>query len=139
MKADELKSHLAAVDLFQGLSKRQLNALVKQGKLTEHEDGQEVIAEGTGAIGFHLITSGKAKVTSGNQVRRTLGVGDYFGEVSLLDGKPRSASVVADGSLQTFALRPHTVEGLMEDNPAVARSMLVVLCSRLREAESRSA
>ncbi|HET6876639.1 MAG TPA: cyclic nucleotide-binding domain-containing protein [Jatrophihabitans sp.] len=137
MKADELKSYLAAVDLFQGLSKRQLNALVKEGRETVHADGQEVIAEGTGAIGFHLITSGKARVTTGSAVRRTLGVGDYFGEISVLDGKPRSASVVADGELTTFAIRPHVLEALMEGNPNFARQLLVVLCARLREAESR--
>lgn len=137
MKADELKSHLAAVDLFQGLSKRQLNALVKEGRETVHSDGQEVISEGTGAIGFHLITSGKAKVSTGAAVRRTLGVGDYFGEISVLDGKPRSASVVADGDLRTFAIRPHALETLMESNPTFARHLLVVLCARLREAESR--
>ena len=138
MKADELKERLANTDLFEGLAKRSLAHLVKGGREIKHPDGHEVVTEGAGAVGFHLITNGTARVTTGGAVRRTLGVGDYFGEISVIDGRPRSASVEAIENLTTFAIAPAVVNGLIEDNPIFARRLLILLCSRLREAERRS-
>lgn len=137
MKADDLKARLAAVGLFEGLPKRALGVLAKSGQVIKHADGHEVITEGAGAIGFHLITGGTARVTTGGAVRRTLGVGDYFGEISAIDGRPRSASVQAVEGLTTFAVSPAVVNGLIDDNPAFARKLLLLLCSRVREAEAR--
>jgi CRP-like cAMP-binding protein len=137
VKADELKRRLAATDLFEGLSKRSLAQLVKAGREISHADGHEVIVEGAGAVGFHLITNGTARVTTGTAVRRTLGVGDYFGEISVIDGRPRSASVEAIENLKTFAIDPAVLNGLIDDNPEFARKLLVMLCARLREAERR--
>lgn len=138
MKADELRARLAATGLFEGLPKRSLNLLAKSGREIKHADGHEVITEGAGAIGFHLITAGTARVTTGGAVRRTLGVGDYFGEISAIDGRPRSASVEAVENLTTFAVTPVVVNTLLDDNPAFARRLLLLLCSRLREAEARA-
>jgi len=138
VKADDLKTRLAATDIFQGMSKRALGQLVKTGREVDHPDGAEVIVEGAGAVGFHLITNGKARVTSAGAVRRTLGVGDYFGEISVIDGKPRSASVEAVGALTTFVLDPYMLQILIRDNPDVAHTLLMVLCARLREAERRN-
>lgn len=135
MNTKELQQHLATVELFQGLSKRALAQIAAGGRFTEHADGHEVIVEGAGATGFHLITEGRARVTSGEAVRRTLGVGDYFGEISLIDGKPRSSSVEAVGTLQTFMLHSSQLQSLIEEQPKLARQLLLVLCSRLREAE----
>ena len=139
MKTDDLKALLGSIDLFQSMPKRSLARLVKSGREISHPDGHEVILEGAGAIGFHLIIGGTARVTTGGSVRRVLGVGDYFGEFSVIDGKPRSASVEAVDSLRTFAIAPAIVKGLIEDNPEFARTLLLLLCSRLREAEARSA
>jgi CRP/FNR family cyclic AMP-dependent transcriptional regulator len=136
MEADELQTRMAGIELFQGLSKRDLKTLIRSGTQTAHPDGREVITEGSGAIGFHLITAGEARVTSGETVRRTLGVGDYFGEISVIDGQPRSASVEAVGSLQTFVIHPHVFQAVLEDHPDFARGLLL-LCKRLREAENR--
>lgn len=97
----------------------------------------QLSTEPSGAIGFHFITAGEARVTSGATVRRTLGVGDYFGEVSVIDGQPRSASVEAVGTLETFAIHPPVFQKIIDDHPDFARGLLVVLCKRLREAEKR--
>jgi CRP/FNR family cyclic AMP-dependent transcriptional regulator len=137
VEVGELQTRLAGIDLFQGLSKRALKQLIRSGSQTDHPDGREVIAEGAGAIGFHLIIAGEARVTSGETVRRTLGVGDYFGEISVIDGQPRSASVEAVGSLQTFAIQPSVFHTIIDEHPDFARGLLVLLCKRLREAERR--
>lgn len=138
MNAAELKTWLAATDLFRAMSKRSLGQLVKAGRELRHPDGHEVIVEGAGAVGFHLITSGTALVTSGASVRRTLSVGDYFGEISVIDGRPRSASVQAQENLTTFVLDASVVKGLIASNPDFARELLIMLCTRLREAEQRA-
>jgi CRP-like cAMP-binding protein len=70
-------------------------------------------------------------------VRRTLGVGDYFGEISAIDGRPRSASVEAIENLTTFAIDPAILNSLIDENPVFARQLLKLLCTRLREAERR--
>lgn len=137
METDELQTRLAGIELFQGLSKHALKKLIGSGKQTDHPDGRDVIAEGAGAIGFHLITAGGARVTRGETVLRTLGVGDYFGEISVIDGQPRSASVQAVDSLQTFVIHPTVFQALLDDHPDFARGLLVLLCQRLREAEKR--
>jgi CRP/FNR family cyclic AMP-dependent transcriptional regulator len=134
----ELKTRLAATDLFQGMSKRALSQLLKSGREIKHPDGHEVITEGAGAVGFHLITAGKARVTTGGAVRRTLAIGDYFGEISAIDGRPRSASVEAVESLSTFVIDPTVLRKLIDDTPGFARQLLVLLCTRLREAERRT-
>jgi CRP/FNR family transcriptional regulator, cyclic AMP receptor protein len=138
VETDELLTRLAGIDVFQGLSKRDLKKLTRSGRQTQHGDGHEVIVEGSGALGFHLITAGEARVTTGSTVRRTLGVGDYFGEISVIDGLPRSASVEAVGSLETFAVHPVIFEKILDDHPDFARGLMMVLCKRLRESEQRS-
>jgi CRP/FNR family cyclic AMP-dependent transcriptional regulator len=138
VKADELKAQLGSIDLFAGLPKRAVAQLAKAGREVDHADGREVIVEGRGAVGFHLIIAGTARVTSSGSVRRTLGVGDYFGEISVIDGRPRSASVEAVDSLHTFVIDPTVVQSLIDDHPAFAKQLLVLLCTRLREAEKRT-
>lgn len=137
MDADELASRLAKIDLFEGLSKRALKKLVGSGRLTDHQDGHEVIAEGSGPVGFHLIVEGKARVSIGDTPRRTLGAGDYFGEISVIDGKPRSARVEAVGPLRTFLVQPHAFKTALDEHPQFAHGLLVLLCARLREADKR--
>jgi CRP/FNR family cyclic AMP-dependent transcriptional regulator len=135
---DELQTRLAKIDLFEGLSKRGLKQLINSGRLTEHQDGHEVIAQGSGPVGFHMIVEGKARVVVADTPRRTLGVGEYFGEISVIDGKPRSASVVAQGPLRTFLIHPHVFKAALDEHPEFARALLVLLCARLREADKRT-
>jgi CRP-like cAMP-binding protein len=138
VNAGELKSWLTGTELFSGLSKRSLNQVVKAGREVKHPDGHEVILEGSGAVGFHLITAGTALVTSGESVRRTLSVGDSFGEISAIDGRPRSASVQAVDGLTTFVIDSTMLRQLVADSPEFTQQLLVILCTRLREAEKRS-
>lgn len=137
MKQAEIQDQLGRVDLFAGLSKRALKHLVGNSREVEHTNGDEVIAERAGAVGFHLILEGTARVSTGPAVRRDLGPGDYFGEISVIDGKPRSASVKAVEGLRTLAIQPLVVRDLIESNPKFAHALMVQLCSRIREADAR--
>jgi CRP/FNR family cyclic AMP-dependent transcriptional regulator len=127
---------LSGIDLFSDLSGRQLRKLAGLTKETQHEAGREVAAEGRNALGFHLILSGDATVMVGTTKVRDLHAGDYFGEISMIDGKPRSATVTASTPLNTVVLPHHVFQQLVEDEPAFARGLLTTLCARLREAQS---
>ena len=126
---------LAQIDLFSGLSGREMKKLVRATKEVDHPAGHEVASEGRGAFGFHLILSGDATVTKNAEVIRELHPGDYFGEISMIDGKPRSATVTAGDGLKTLVLTHYAFQELIEEEPAFARGLLTLLCARLRAAE----
>ena len=95
---------LGGVPFLSDLSKRDLNKVLDIAKPTVHTEGAEVMTEGRGGVGFHLITDGKAKVQRGGRTVATLGPGEFFGEMALVDDGPRSASVLADTDLTTLVI-----------------------------------
>ena len=137
MDTDQLIESLASSDLFRRVPRRTLAKVVKMGREVAHPDGHEVVTEGHGAVGFHMIVAGTARVSTHGTVRRTLAVGDYFGEISVIDGRPRSAGVEAIEGLRTFVIEPAVFRNLLESNPEFNQEILLLLCSRLREAEAR--
>ncbi len=132
----DLHERIATIPLLATLSKKQRKRLLGESRKVTHNAGHAVAIEGAGSLALHVILEGSATVSVGGAVKRTLGVGDHFGEISLLDGRPRSATVVADGALTTLAIPHLAFKDILDDDPAVARSLLVVLCERLREADS---
>lgn len=133
----DVAQRLAEIDIFRGLTSKQMKRLAGQVREVRLEDGHTVATEGHGALGFHLILDGQATVSSGGVERRTLGPGDYFGEISLIDGKPRSATIVAKGPLHTAVIDNTTFQPLIDESPEFARSLLMVLCGRIRALEKR--
>ena len=128
---------LAGVDLFQGLSKKELRAIADMAKEMHFSPGQRVVTEGEEGGRFHLILDGKAKVTLGGRTRNVLGPGDYFGEISLIDGGPRSATVTAETPLRTMALAEWNFRPLLKEVPTIAPKVLVEMCRRLRSNEKQ--
>jgi CRP/FNR family cyclic AMP-dependent transcriptional regulator len=139
MDTQDIATALGRTDLFAGLNRRALNRLAAAAKVVQHEPGKAVADQGGAGVGFHLIVSGQASVTVGGRTRPDLGPGDYFGEVSLVDGKPRSASVTALTYLTTVSITAWDVRPLFDQEPDVMRVLLVSLCARLRAAEGRAA
>lgn len=70
--------------------------------------------------------------TAGGRTRATLGAGDYFGELSLIDGEPRAASVVAAEPLRTWSIAEWNVRPLLKTQGTISYKLLVMLCPRLR-------
>jgi CRP/FNR family cyclic AMP-dependent transcriptional regulator len=134
-----LEAHVADVDLFRDLSKGQLKRLVEASKEASHPAGKEVATEGLGALAFHLILEGSATVSKDGREVRTLGPGDYFGEISMIDGRPRSATVTAVEPMKALSIPHQGFERVIDEDPGFARHLLKTLCARLREAEARSA
>lgn len=138
--SDDVTAALSAVPLMQGMSARHLRKVAERGQVVEHKSGHEVTEEGGRGVGFHLILEGSAQVEVHGAARRELGPGDYFGEVTLLDGKPRTATVRAgDSGLRTWSLTDLDFNTILDEEPSMARPLLKVLAQRLREAEARQA
>ena len=128
---------LARVDLFSGVNRRHLKKLAERSQTVDHEAGQTIAAEGLGALAFHLILDGQAEVSRDGKPIRTLGPEEYFGEISIIDGKPRSVTVTAASQLRTLVVPYQSFQELLDTEPAFARALLTMLCSRLREIEAR--
>lgn len=136
---DAVAEQLGRVYLFSELGKRQLHRLVGKGKVVEHPTGTEVVSEGDTAFGFHLLLEGEAVVEVHGEARRTLHSGDYFGEIALIDGKPRSATVRTTTPVQAWAISRWNFTALLKDDNELAHGLLLGLCARLREVEARPA
>lgn len=132
----ELERLLGQVPLLKPLSSRRRRQLIERSRVVQHDAGHELAAEGRGALAMHLLLSGSATVSIGGEEVRTLRPGDYFGEISLIDGKPRSAAVVAVEPMSVLAVPYQAFQEVLDAEPGFARELLVVLCSRLREAQS---
>ena len=146
MAGADLVSVLGGIDLFQGLTPKVLGQIAERGHEADYAPGTVVIVQGESVEGFkafapggaemHVVLGGSARVDVYGETHTVLGPGTYFGEVSLIDGRPRSADVIAgDEGLKTFALSKWTFEDLLEKHPEIAVPMLRVLAARLRADE----
>src|SRR3712207_4396257 len=124
---------LAEVPLFSELSGRDLKRLASSMIERTFADGQEVVAEGAGGVGFFVILEGRAAVTVHGEARGTLEPGDYFGEMSLLDGGERTATVTAVGELRCAAMTMWSFRPFVKDHPDIAWALLVALVKRSRD------
>ena len=127
---------LGGVPFLSDLSKRDLNKVLDIAKPTVHTEGAEVMTEGRGGVGFHLITDGKAKVQRGGRTVATLGPGEFFGEMALVDDGPRSASVLADTDLTTLVISKWEFRPLVKSHPELAWKLIEHLVVRLREEQT---
>ena len=120
-KAAEL---LKRVPIFEGLDKRELERIAASMKQRTFRSGDTVTSEGQGGVGFFVIESGQAKVTIGGDERRTLGPGDYFGEVALLTDRPRTATITAESDLRCYGLTSWEFKPLVETHSSIAWKLL---------------
>lgn len=127
---------LRRVPIFAELSEAELRVIAERAKLVHHEPGQTLLAENHEGIGLHVIVHGRAEVSRANTPRRTLGPGDYFGEIAMIDGRPRTMSVRAETELDALVLPAWEFRALMVEHPTIPRALLVALCHRLRALES---
>jgi CRP/FNR family cyclic AMP-dependent transcriptional regulator len=129
---------LACLPLFARLSKRQLRKIAGLAKFTEFARGDVVIQTGEPGDAFYVILSGQAKVV-GKPRARVLRRGHYFGEMALIDGEPRSATVTAASELQTMELPRRPFLKVLEQEPRIAITMLAELTARVRQLDRPAA
>lgn len=115
---------LKRVPIFSDLDGKELNRIAGSMKQRTFNAGDTVTAEGQTGIGFFVIDSGEAKVTVGGQERRTLGPGDYFGEVALLNESARTATITAETELRCYGMTSWEFRPLVETHGSIAWKLL---------------
>ena len=128
-------AQLRKVPLLQRCTRRELTAIARHSEVVQFPEGQTVVRAGEAGAEFFLILAGKAGVEAPGRRRFQLGPGDFFGEMSLLDGEPRSASIVAEAPLRLLLVRHRDFWTLLTEVPDLTRKILVALSRRVRLAE----
>jgi CRP/FNR family transcriptional regulator, cyclic AMP receptor protein len=140
MSYETVPKFLARIDLFEGLPPEVLSDLAERGTTLITQPGTQVVEQGSSGAGLQVVLAGSAEVSVNGVPRPPLTVGDYFGEISLIDGLPRSASVVTGPEgMTTFALSPLAFAPVVRENPTVAQALLKALCARIRGLEANPA
>ncbi|MGZ6545593.1 MAG: cyclic nucleotide-binding domain-containing protein, partial [Actinomycetota bacterium] len=93
-----------------------------------------IAREGEPGVGLFIIMDGTADVSIGGSKKATLGPGDFFGEIALLDGGPRTATVTAKSDVALLGLTEWVFRGLMAEHPSIALKTLQQMAARLRSA-----
>jgi CRP-like cAMP-binding protein len=122
---------LERVPLFADLDRRELASIAASMRERTFPAGDTVIQEGSGGAGFFVVDDGSAEVSVGGEVRATIGPGDYFGEIALLTGSERTATIRAVTDLRCFGLTAWDFKPLVESNPTIAWKLMTTMAQRL--------
>ncbi len=135
---------LARVELFNGLSKKDLQLLSQSCKERKYSAGTVLITQGDTGAGLYVITAGKVRITQANNPDRaeeeigSASAGDVLGEMALLDDLPRSATVTAVDDVTALLLPVWEFRAVLRNNPDIALHLLAALSRRLRKVEQRT-
>ena len=132
MVAPNIANTLGNVPIFSGCYKRELGIIARASKEVKHKEGTVIAREGERGIGLFLILDGQCKVTIGGKTKARLGAGDFFGEVALLDGGPRTATVTAVSPVRLIGITGWVFRGLLMELPTIALKTLEAVAGRLR-------
>ena len=135
LSQDDKIERLEAVPLFRACTRRQLRAVAKVAGVFDAPANTVVIRAGEPGEEFFLIVDGTARVHVTARRRLRLRPGAYFGEMSLLDGQPRSATVVAETPLRLLVIERRHFSALLDQVPGLTQSLLATLSQRVRMAE----
>ena len=125
---------LRPVPIFRGLSKAALFAVARQSVEVCYPAGTTVVTEGDPGDSLCVIVEGKVDVCKGDRVVAELKAGDFFGELALIDGEPRTATVIASEDLTLLTLKSSEFDTLLSD-PYFSRAVLRNLAKRFREVQ----
>jgi CRP-like cAMP-binding protein len=126
---------LKRVRLFADLDPNEIEQIALLFKERSFPPGETIIKEGSGGAAFYVIETGEVTVTIGGEPRATLGPGDYFGEIALIDEGARIASIVANTDLHVYGLTLWEFRPLVEQNGVIGWKLLQTLAKELRDAE----
>jgi CRP-like cAMP-binding protein len=136
---DEVTVGLAALErtpLFAGLDREHLEDVLSVGQRVSYQPGQAIVERGDPGDAMYVVVSGAAEVDVGGRYHR-LERGDFFGEMAVLAGKPREATVKAVEPLEALRIPGGEFQTFLSSNPQIAVGMLKSLVERLREVQDR--
>ncbi|MEZ5650473.1 MAG: cyclic nucleotide-binding domain-containing protein [Burkholderiaceae bacterium] len=142
MSHEENKAFLRRVPLFQSLSESQLDLLAGGSVRRNYPKGRTIVAEGEPSTSLYILLSGRAKVqrsdSEGKEViLAMLYSGEFFGEMSLIDDSPRSASVITVESCDFMAINKDGFKSMLAQNSEMGMAVMRGLVRRLREADKK--
>ncbi len=127
---------LANVELFRGMSRRELGLVARAADEVSVRPERLLTRQGGLGREFLLIVEGSARVERDGRIIARLGPGDFFGEMSLIDGKPRSATVITEAPTRLLVVHTQAFRYLLDNMPGLRRKIFDTLCGRLREADA---
>lgn len=125
---------LADVPFFAGWTRSELAAVDKVADEVTYRPLEQLIKQGTQGYEFLVVLEGEVDVVVDGHVVASLGPGDHVGEMALLDGSPRSASVIAKTEVRALLVGSQAFRALVDEVPSLDRRLLVSLTARLRQA-----
>jgi CRP/FNR family transcriptional regulator, cyclic AMP receptor protein len=123
---------LRTIPLFQGMSDRSIDAIEALARPVTFQAGQTLVREGDPGDTFLIVLDGSAIVTTDGVAIRSLGAGDFLGEISLLDGGPRTATVTAESAVSALSIDRDGFRRLMDEFPVLRLDIVTALTHRLR-------
>ena len=135
----ELEQQLASVPLLAGLNARIRRRLAETGKRRTYAADEEIVREGSTGTALYIVLSGTARVVRGGDALGEVGVGDFFGELALIEEHPRSASVIAATETECLLFPAWEFTALLEEHPEIAVPIMRALIARLHRREHHGA
>jgi len=123
---------LKRVPLFAGLDNRELEQIAATMRERRFSSGDTVTEEGAGGAGFFVVESGEAEVSVEGQLRGAIHAGDYFGEIALLTGSDRTATITAKTDMVCWGMTPWDFRPLVESNSTIAWKLLTAMADKLK-------
>ena len=124
---------LERTPLFQALPKRHRSQVADLAELRRYEDGAEIVRAGEPGDSFHIVLEGAPSLITADGHEQQLMPGDHFGELSLLDGAPRAATVIAHGAVTTGRVSRADFQNILHEEPALAVALLPGLALVVRD------
>jgi len=131
--------YLNGVDLFSGLKEKDRREFQKLGHVVHYPTGHRILKKGNPDLpSLHIIIDGRVSVVNGPKTISTLGKGECFGELALIDGLPRSADVITSEPTSCFFLSGFQFHGYLDNHPELAINMLKAITKKLRDCSARA-
>jgi len=131
----EVLEHFARIPLFSGVSKKGLRLIVAAADEITVRSGRDLVLEGDHGRHLYVIVDGSTQVIRGGRKVATLGPGDFFGELALISGAPRTATVTTETETTVMVLDPRRFDVVMDEEPKVAKAVMATMADRLRIVE----
>ena len=130
---DTVLARLAEITIFAGCSKKELQEIVRLTTEVTVPAGRVLTTEGDHGVEFAIVLDGTAEVSKRGKVVHTLTAGSHYGEMSLLDAGPRTATITATSPMSLAVVARNEFGQLLEESPALSQAILRGLARRLRE------
>ena len=137
-RKDQKLEHLSKVPMFSALNQNELRTLGRLSDEISVKAGKVLCEEGTEGHEFFLVLDGQAHVMRGKKKVATLKAGSYFGELSLMDGGVRSATVTAGTDLELLVIGQREFSSVLRELPNFSRKLLAQLAQRLRDSDAKA-